>query len=308
MIETIKKHWKSIVLTVLVIITLVGICLSIYQGGYCVTSKFAGNIEAKLNSVSLNDTTVSYEKYMSMYSGVTSVVGNYITGIAAFLTLLLLAAQFYDIQTSKKRYEKDKLREEICGLFELVKRRIDSLRIKLKDEENARVGEDAVEFFAENIPSMVFHQRGNIRGDDWRLYSQQVKILEGVLYAFLAINKLARRSVAYSNDTKIYLEDMFDLVVGPVYEDLLMGFWKLNKQNERKIVVIMENERAFRELMRLQEIVLHLYEWKLKTCIQNPMMGVPIIAAISDGETITLELKELRRYYNNIRSFGEQKT
>ncbi len=261
MIEAIKRHWKSIVLTVLVIITLVGICLSIYQGGYCVTSKFAGNVEAKLNSVSLNDTTVSYEKYMSMYSGVTSVVGNYITGIAAFLTLLLLAAQFYEIRESKMRYLEDKRRAKI----ESEKNDIDRFMKRVSDGIlNSKYeclgvkcdGIEAYEMFANNLGEYLFCC--NLESvDDMQKYLMQAmdNVIKRFIYVIIAIKSLGHLSKEYEIESRIYFKRLYIIDGDEPFRLIRLSLLKILLKKD----AVVEDNRS--EFMDLCEMFRHLSEW-----------------------------------------------
>lgn len=242
MIEAIKKHWKSIVLTVLVIITLVGICLSVYQGGYCVTSKFAGNVEAKLSSVSVKDTVVSYEDYMSLYSGVTSVVGNYITGIAAFLTLVLLTLQYHEIRVTKKRYEEGKKIEKITrekdDVDRFIKRaedRIKNASLVIRGIANAQ-GEKAFFEFANRLPGYfdVLESETYSRSDEDFIKAMNSTVGEFV-YVLITLKIIGDLSKNFESESVEYLKNLYIVSCAEIFRSVRSVLIKVQKEGRRYI-------------------------------------------------------------------------
>lgn len=141
------------------------------------TDHMEEKIMAKPLIYSNENRNVSIQDYATTYDAISGATGNYITGVAAFLTLLLLAFQYHEIREAQKRYLEDKKRakiesekNDIHRIIDIIDEKVDNLAFGTEGKRGVR----AINKVAENLQSTIEFYRSHssdeakIKGSDQR--------------------------------------------------------------------------------------------------------------------------------------------
>lgn len=217
-----------------VLLILLGILIS----SFCFKLIFVNHMEEKITSIpSKKQDSVSIQDYATTYDAISGATGNYITGVAAFLTLVLLAFQYYEIRDSKMRYLEDKRRAKIESEKNDIDRFIKRVEDRISNTEFVfrgvahESGIGAYVEFANRLEKYfdVLNLENSDRGQEVFI-SAMNEVVGELTYVLIALQKIGTLAKEYEKESIAYFKSVYILDGSEVFRLLSISLsatlWK----------------------------------------------------------------------------------
>lgn len=206
-----------------------GLILLIAGASLFVQTRYLNHMEEIILAKPLrySNGSVSVQDYSSGYEAISTATGNLISAVAAFLTLILLTFQFYEIKDSKKRYREDKRqlkieseKNEIHRFIDMINAKIDTLKF---GSEKVRTGTDAIIKASEVCTNAIEERQAlqrNSKNSKEGVHQNKFELFSVDFIAIMELSScLLRNSSRFEPEMKMYLKDVFMLSCEYKYHD-----------------------------------------------------------------------------------------